>query len=55
MLDKTITVSGATPLLDVPGDDDDEIIIDDNKINEQIIQLEPSDTTPGTSNTFRFS
>ena len=52
---KTITVSGATPIPDVPSDDDDEIIIDDNRINEQIIQLEPTDTTPGTSNTFRFS
>ena len=51
---KTITVSGATPLPDTPGDDDDEIIIDDNRIVDQIIQLQPGDTTPGTSNTFRF-
>ena len=32
-------------------DDDDEIIIDDDRINDQIIQLQPGDTTPGTSNT----
>ena len=51
---ETITVSGATPVPDIPGDDDDEIIIDDNRIVDQIIQLQPGDTTPGTSNTFRF-
>ena len=50
----TITVSGAEPILDTPNDDDDEIIIDDDRINDQIIQLQPGDTTPGTSNTFRF-
>ena len=66
---KTITVSGATPLesggggggggggvlppppIDGPGD---EIIIDENKIVNDIIQLESNDTTPGTSNTFYF-
>ena len=52
---ETITVSGAFPLLDSPINDDDEIIIDDNRINDEIIQLQPGDTTPGTSNTFRFT
>jgi hypothetical protein len=51
---ETITVSGAIPIADIPGNDDDEIIIDDNRIVDQIIQLQPGDTTPGTSNTFRF-
>ena len=51
---KTITVSGATPIVDDSNDDDDEIIIDDNKIIEQTIQLAPGDTTAGTFNTFRF-
>ena len=51
---KTITVSGATPIVDIPNDDDDEIIIDDNRIVEQTIQLAPGDTTAGTFNTFRF-
>ena len=51
---QTITVSGAVPILDIPSDDDDEIIIDEDRINDQIIQLQPGDTTPGTSNTFRF-
>ena len=51
---QTITVSGAEPILDSPNNDDDEIIIDEDRINDQIIQLQPGDTTPGTSNTFRF-
>ena len=51
---ETITVSGAEPILETPDENDDEIIIDDNRINDQIIQLQPGDTTPGTSNTFRF-
>ena len=51
---KTITVSGATPIVDIPDDDDDEIIIDENKIVEQTIQLAPGDTSAGTFNTFRF-
>ncbi|HBJ93106.1 MAG TPA: hypothetical protein DDZ43_09535, partial [Hyphomonadaceae bacterium] len=32
----------------------DEIIIDENKIVNDIIQLESNVTTPGTSNTFYF-
>ena len=62
---KTITVSGATPLTTGGGGGGggggiedpppgDEIIIDENKIVNNIIQLESNDTTPGTSNTFYF-
>ena len=43
---KTITVSGATPLVDIPDDDDDEIIIDENKIVDNKIALGIDDTTP---------
>ena len=57
---KTITVSGATPFIGVPPIDPpidgpgDDIIIDENKINEDTIQLSPGDTTSGTENTFYF-
>ena len=57
---KTITVSGATPFIgtppieppiDVPGDD---IIIDENKISDDAISLQPGDTSSGTANRFYF-
>ena len=51
---QTVTVSGATPVLDIPDDDDDEIIIDENKIVQESITLGEGDTTPGTFNTYRF-
>ena len=50
----SISVSGATPILDDPNDDNDEIIIDENKIDDQVISLEAGDTSAGTSNTFNF-
>ena len=40
--------------LDIPDDDDDEIIIDENKVVQESITLGEGDTTPGTFNTYRF-
>ena len=51
---ETITVSDAFPLLDSPINDDDEIIIDDNRINDEIIQLQLVILLE-YSNTFRFT
>ena len=50
---QTVTVSGATPVLDIPDDDDDEIIIDENKVVQESITL-GEEYTPGTFNTYRF-